>query len=76
MSNCCPICGGKSFDAEGDCISCVSRITDDEFYEELVEVLSNMSPAEMLAISGVYEVLSEELNNEVLHNIYCKKCPI
>lgn len=43
-----------------------SKMTDDEFNGILKEIVDGMSGAEILAIAGVYEVLREELNNEVL----------
>lgn len=41
----CPICGGENFDAEGDCISCIAKTTDDEFRYELEKILDEMSGA-------------------------------
>ena len=41
-------------------------ITHDMFYAMLCEIVRNMGPSELLAVPGVYEALSEDLNNEVL----------
>lgn len=41
-------------------------ITQQEFADGLWTVVSRLSTAEVLAIPGVFEVLSEELNNNVL----------
>ena len=42
------------------------EITQDEFDSILVEMLSEMSGDILLSIPGVYEILAEELNNDVL----------
>ena len=44
-------------------------ITDEMFNKELDDVVNNLSTSELLAIPGIYEILREELNNEVLANI-------
>jgi hypothetical protein len=41
-------------------------ITHEEFYAALLSVLAEMSAAAILQIPGVYEVVSEELNNEAI----------
>jgi len=41
-------------------------IKDEEFDDLLDDVLNTMSMHEITSISGVYEILKEELNNEVL----------
>lgn len=43
-----------------------SPITQDEFDAILLELLFGMSASALLAIDGIYEIVSEELNNEVL----------
>lgn len=43
-----------------------SHMTDQEFMEELVAIVKWLSTAELFAISGIYEILAEEFNNEVL----------
>ncbi len=40
----------------------------DNFTEILEELASKMSTAELLAIPGIYEILAEELNNEILEH--------
>jgi len=46
-----------------------SHITDDMFYDMLEQVLHEMTADQILAIPGVYESVSEELNNEVLSRL-------
>ena len=41
-------------------------VTSEMFDAKLAELLSEMSGAEILQIPGVYEVVSEELNNDAL----------
>lgn len=41
-------------------------VTDDIFYSKLVELVGETSPRTLLAVPGVYELLSEHFNNEVL----------
>ena len=43
-----------------------SKMTQDDFMNHLVKVVEDMNPIQILAVPGVYEVLSETLNNEVL----------
>lgn len=52
--------GKKSADAD------YSKMTDADFDRILEEVVSEMSAAQILAISAVNSILREELNNEVL----------
>jgi hypothetical protein len=40
--------------------------TSEQFYDHLIEAMGNYSSGELLAIPGVYEVLSEHLNNDAL----------
>ena len=42
------------------------KMTSEDFDRHLLMVMSRMTMEQVLAIPGVYEVLSEELNNEVL----------
>jgi predicted RecB family endonuclease len=44
-------------------------ITHDQFIQGLVEVMRTMTAEQILAIPGVYEVVSEALNNEVIDHI-------
>lgn len=41
-------------------------VTTEEFDAALVQMLEEASPAELLAIPGVYEALSEAWNNEAI----------
>lgn len=43
-----------------------AKMTQEDFDRHLLRVLNSMTPVQILAIPGVYEVVSEELNNEVL----------
>lgn len=45
------------------------KITDEMFDRKLIEILGKMTGAELLSISGVYEVVSEELNNQVIEEL-------
>lgn len=45
------------------------KITTDVFDAKLVEILDGMIGAQLLSIPGVYEVVAEELNNEVIEAI-------
>ncbi len=42
------------------------EITPEEFDAHLIAVIEKLSHAQLLAIEGIYEVLAEALNNEVL----------
>lgn len=44
----------------------ISEITDDLFDGALCSIMSGMATTEILAIPGVYEIMCEELNNEVI----------
>ena len=43
-----------------------NNITDEQFDSKLAEILSGMDGEALLQIPGLYEVVAEELNNEVL----------
>ena len=43
-----------------------ANISQEKFDEILNILVNKMSPSQILAIPGIYEILSEELNNEVL----------
>jgi hypothetical protein len=47
----------------------IMKITNEQFDAKLIEILNGMTAAQILAIPGVYEVVSEELNNEVIEAI-------
>lgn len=42
------------------------KITTEAFDEILGEILDDMKASTLLAIPGIYEILAEEYNNEVL----------
>lgn len=44
-------------------------VTTEMFDEELKEVLAGQTALEILDIPGIYEILSEHYNNEVLTNL-------
>ena len=44
----------------------MNNITNEQFDSKLADILSDMTGAELLSIPGLYEVVAEELNNEVL----------
>lgn len=43
-----------------------SWVTDVDFDGKLCEIVQQMSVADLMIIPGMYELLKEELNNEVL----------
>jgi hypothetical protein len=45
------------------------EITHEEFVKGLIEVMRSMTSEQLLAIPGVWEALSEALNNEVITHI-------
>jgi len=45
------------------------KVTDEMFDKKLVEILGRMSASELLSISGVYEAVSEDLNNQVIEEL-------
>ena len=44
-----------------------SQMTQEEFDSILEEIVDKMSTAEIIMVSGIYELMAEELNNEVLN---------
>lgn len=46
-----------------------STISQDDFDQKLVEILSGMTGASLLDIEGVYEAVSEAMNNDVIDAI-------
>lgn len=44
-----------------------------EFYETLRQIVSELSADDLLAIPGIYDVLAEELEEEVLDRINIQK---
>ncbi len=47
-------------------MSIYDAMTTDDFDRHLLGVMECMTPAQILDIPGVYEVVSEELNNDTL----------
>lgn len=45
------------------------KISNDLFDEVLVEIINETPASALINIPGVYEILAEELNNEVLKRI-------
>ena len=43
-----------------------ASITNEEFDKGLLDLMEESLPSTVLAVSGVYEALSEEWNNEIL----------
>lgn len=41
-------------------------VNKDDFDEKLIEIVGELTPAGLLSIGGVYEVLSEYFNNEII----------
>jgi len=57
----------------------MSNITHEEFVDILQDILHEESVGELLTIPGIYEILSEEFNNEVLERYESEKdrcCPL
>lgn len=48
-------------------------VSTEEFDEALIELLGEMSPEELLAIPGLYVVVSEHLNNDAIEHAEEKK---
>jgi hypothetical protein len=42
------------------------RITDEEFDQLLIQIINEHPASNLLSIPGIYEILSEEFNNEIL----------
>lgn len=42
------------------------QITQDEFDDILIEILEDKSRTTILQIPGIYEILAEEFNNDVI----------
>lgn len=49
------------------------KITDEEFDTKLIEILSKMTAAQLLSIPGIYEIVSEEFNNNVIEAIEAER---
>ena len=46
-----------------------SWVTTEMFDEKLQELVGKMTPDELMAMPGFYEIASEELNNKVLEEL-------
>lgn len=46
-----------------------SKITQDQFDEKLVEIINESPATNLLTIPGIYEILSEHFNNDILKSI-------
>lgn len=51
----------------------VIEITDQEFDDELMGLLGEMRASALLQVQGVYEIVSEHFNNEVIDRVLAKR---
>ena len=42
------------------------KVTQEQFDQKLAEILNGMTGAQLLSIPGIYEILAEAFNNDVL----------
>lgn len=42
------------------------KVSQEQFDQKLVEILNGVTGAQLLSIPGIYELLAEEFNNDVL----------
>ena len=49
-----------------------AKITTEQFDNSLREILKNMTAEQLLTIPGIYEIVSEEFNNDVLEKAWLK----
>ena len=54
-------------------MACYKRITDNEFDNELNDILEDMSAIELTNIPGIYEIVAEHFNNDVLDSWFRKQ---
>ena len=47
----------------------MQAITTEEIAKEIEDIVDHMSSTDIMAVPGVYELLSEYLNNEAIENI-------
>ena len=47
----------------------IEDVTQEQFDNELMDILGDMTAAQIIDIEGIYEILSEEFNNEVLSRL-------
>lgn len=45
-----------------------SKMTNDDFEKHLLYVLDGMTPNDFLSIPGVYEIVAEYFNNDILES--------
>lgn len=45
------------------------QITQTQFDNKLIEILSEVNAVQLLGIPGIYEILAEEYNNEIIDQI-------
>lgn len=45
------------------------KITDEQFDTKLMEILGRMTAAQLMGIPGIYEIVAEEFNNQVIEEI-------
>lgn len=48
-------------------------VTTEEFDAALEELLAEQSGAALLAVPGVYEVVSEHFNNDVIDRVFARR---
>lgn len=72
----CPICLKDEWvedEAGISCGACVSALTSEEFDDAMDMVVGDMSAGDIVSIPGVYEIVSEALNNDIIQQAYDKK---
>ena len=47
----------------------MNDITQEQFDNELMKILSEYNGRQLLLIPGIYEIVSEHFNNDVLNNL-------
>lgn len=47
----------------------MKRVNNERFDAKLADILNGMKASELLSIAGVYELVAEEFNNDVLQAI-------
>ena len=47
----------------------MNDITQEQFDNELMKILSEYNGKQLLLIPGIYEIVSEHFNNDVLNNL-------
>lgn len=66
----CPMCLGE-LDGENTCGKCIQGLPHEKFEDALHTVLEGVTVNEVLhTIPGIYEIISEEYNNEALNQAY------